>query len=262
MAPKTPELEASVAKAIYLEMARQARAQVSAVEIDCDEIDAVMEEALSQTDRGAAILIFSYIETIMHRVFCLHLNNGVKGGLNSLLENNGPLSTASNRIRMLAALSWLEPDTSAGLDILRLIRNQFAHNIATRSFDDRKVSGWISSLPPLERRMEKVSGLEGVFSRANGMTNRHLFLARATLLVWNLAREAYVMPFSRKYQVHHSAVAGDYDGQPDNLKALSRRFSRTTLLIVKSFAPEIFERSQELVEREAAEAKTGKANNA
>ena len=178
------------ASKFYFQKALQARAEVSAIEINLDEIDQVMEEVLEQSDRGAAILIFSYVETLMHRVCLLHLNGAIKGGAKTLFENNGPLGTAHSRLSMLAALSWVGQETYEGLDLLRRVRNHFAHHVEAKSFADRKVSGWVSSLPQLEKRFETVPGLDGVFHRSNGMSLRHLFLARSTLLVWNLTIES------------------------------------------------------------------------
>ena len=237
MVDESSNLEAKVAQAIYGEMARQAREELSAVYIDAAEIEEVFREALTQTDRGAAILVFSFVESLMHRVFSLHLDDTIRGGLASLFENNGPLSTASSRIRMLAALRWISRDVASGLDILRSIRNHFAHHISAKSFDDRKIASWIASLPQLEKRLEKVNAFAGIFSDKAKFTNRDRFLLRSTLIVSDLTVDAHVLPYSLKYHVHPAVVAADFDNQPENLKNASRAFSRVSLEVVKRFAP-------------------------
>lgn len=236
-----------LASKVYIGKVRQAREEVSAIEIDCDEIDAVMEEALDQTDRGAAILIFSFVETLMHRTLTRHLTGPVKGGAASLFQPNGPLGTASSRLSLLTALAWIDKETYEGMDLLRKIRNHFAHVVSAKSFDDKTLMGWVTSLPPLEKRFELIPGLEGVFQRMNGMSTRHLFLARSTLLIWNLLIECALIPFARKHQVDHRNVRTDSGDLPDNLKDASRRFSRIMWLVIDSFAPDHFQRAKALL---------------
>ena len=241
-----------LASQVYVGKIRQAREEVSVIEVDCDEIDAVMEEALEQTDRGAAILIFSFVETMMHRTLARQLTGPVKGGVASLFQPNGPLGTASSRLSLLAALEWIDRETYEGIDLLRKIRNHFAHDVTAKSVDNKKLLGWITSLPPLEKRFELIPGLDGVFQRKNGMSTRQLFLARSTLLIWNLLIECALLPSARKHQVDHKNVRTDSGDLPDNLKDACRRFSRIMWLVVHSFAPDHFERAKTLLGGPAA----------
>ena len=64
-----------------------------------------------------------------------------------LLEGfNAPLGTFSARIRMAYSLGLVTTHQQADLDLLRRIRNEFAHNWEPISFSDRKISAHISAL--------------------------------------------------------------------------------------------------------------------
>lgn len=241
---------------VYSDRISRAREEIASCEIDCSEIDALFEEALEQTDRGAAILIFSYAESAMHRALASHFTGIVKGGTAALFENNGPMGTASNRLMILAGLRWIDESTYRGLDVLRKMRNRFAHDVSIRSFEEDPIKGMVDSLPPFEKRFEKIPGLSGVFDVSNGMKKRHLFLARSALLLWNLVIESVEIPYSLKHLVGTHDVHDELANSSGNLRAASERFSHAMWLIIHSFAPDHFEQAKLLLEQ-AANAKKG-----
>lgn len=243
---------------VYSDRISKARDEIEACEIDCAEIDALFEEALEQTDRGCAILMFSYAESAMHRALAYHFTGKVKGGSAAFFENNGPMGTASNRLMLLAGLNWIDESTYRGLDLLRKIRNRFAHDVSIRSFEEAPIKGMVESLPALEKRFESIPGLTGVFDVSNGMKKRHLFLARSALLLWNLVVESVAMPYARKHLVTTRDVHDELSNSPSHLKAASERFSNAMWLIINSFAPDHFERSRLLLEQAAKTKKGGK----
>jgi hypothetical protein len=61
----------------------------------------------------------------------------------SLLGRSGPLATFSSRINLAFALQWIDEDTAHDLDVIRDIRNDFAHpldhelSFATQSISAR-----------------------------------------------------------------------------------------------------------------------------
>lgn len=202
-----------VAKAVYQVQVDHARAAVAAIEFNLSEMKRVMDVAISESDRAAAILLFSYAEDMMIEGIKRNLNGGIKGGFASLIAPNGLLATAHDRITLLAALRWISPPTYAALNLLRGIRNRFAHHVSCDSFDDKVVSGMVTSLPDFERPITEQTGAKFVGLRTT-------YLARATLTVYRLMHEVSVMPHAIAQQVDPSDVGGPYDSRPSNIHEL------------------------------------------
>lgn len=213
-----------VAAALYNHALNTVRAQVEATDCKPERLSAILELARNETDRSAAILIFSMAEDILHDAYTRLLNPDLKGGINTLLDGNGALATAHNRIAMAAALRWIGPLTYKSLGLLRQIRNRFAHDVDATSFDDERISGWITSLHKYEDAA--VSALPHI---AKKLSLREQFLARSALCLHDLVRELIVMPPSQTAKVDWQHVTSSWDTTPKNLQELSRIFARFTL---------------------------------
>jgi DNA-binding MltR family transcriptional regulator len=61
--------------------------------------------------------------------------NDMKG----IFEGNGPLSTLDSKIRVASALGIIPGDFRDDVDLIRSIRNSFAHSISTRHFSDNDI---------------------------------------------------------------------------------------------------------------------------
>lgn len=96
-------------------------------------------ELLSQSDRGAAVLGGAYADTVLGEALkskLRDLNLPNKETLHKrLFRHYGPLSTFSARIDMAFALYLIGENTRHDLDIIRDIRNDFAHDLEVGSPD-------------------------------------------------------------------------------------------------------------------------------
>lgn len=202
-----------VAKAIYQVQVDKARADVSAITFDLDEMRRVMDVAITESDRAAAILLFSYAEDVMLEGIRRNVNGEIKGGFQALVAPNGLLATAHDRITFLAALRWIDRPTYGAVNVLRSIRNRFAHNVAADSFSDKVVAGLVTSLPELEAPAANETGVE-----IAGL--RQIYLARALLTVHRLMHEVSVLPHAIAQNVNPRDVAGAYGEGPSNLHEL------------------------------------------
>lgn len=202
-----------VAKALYQVQVNSARDGVAAVKFDLDEMRRVMDVAIAESDRAAAILLFAYAEDMMIEGIRLHVNGNVKGGFQSLVAPNGLLATASDRITFLAALRWISQSTYAAVNLLRGIRNRFAHHVVCDSFDDRVVSGMVTSLPDFERPLTEKMGI--TFTG-----RRQVYLARALLTVHRVMHEIAILPHAISQHVDPRDVGGPFDESPANIHEL------------------------------------------
>jgi len=91
----------------------------------------------TESDRAAAILVGSYLEILLGKLLrTKFIQNPV---VEDLFKGTGALATFSSRIVLCYALGYIEDNTYRDLNLVRRIRNHFAHNIENASFDDPEV---------------------------------------------------------------------------------------------------------------------------
>ena len=78
----------------------------------------------SESDRACAILGAALLDARLESLY----NRRFQFSKDELLSGNGPLSTFSTRIRLAHALAWISDDVQYDLNIIRSVRNDFAHN--------------------------------------------------------------------------------------------------------------------------------------
>ncbi|HWU80367.1 MAG TPA: hypothetical protein VN158_09925 [Caulobacter sp.] len=208
-----PALVEKVASTLYQVQVDNARKLVSDTEFDLAEMKRVAQVAISESDRAAAILLFSYAEDMMLEGIKRNINKDIKGSFDGLVSPNGLLATASDRITFLAALRWIDKPTYTSLNILRGIRNRFAHHVACDSLSERSIAGMVTSLPDFERPIFEQMEIEP-------FNHRETYLARAFLTVHRVMYETSVLPHALAHQVDPRDVSGTFDSGPDNLRKL------------------------------------------
>ena len=62
---------------------------------------------------------------------------------------SGMLPNSAKRIFFAVALKWISEDTFHNLNIIRKIRNEFAHDIGCEDLSHAKIRGFLASLTPL-----------------------------------------------------------------------------------------------------------------
>lgn len=129
------------------------REQAASYDIGAERLRKTFEGARAEADRSSAILLFALAEDLMLSGLKQHLHGEVKGGWDELSGGNGLLATASDRITLLALLSWIHPTVYADLRVLKTIRNRFAHHPDVIGFDEQKIRSQISALTPIEKAL-------------------------------------------------------------------------------------------------------------
>ncbi|MBD9551580.1 DUF4145 domain-containing protein [Pantoea sp. PNT01] len=97
-----------------------------------------------ESDRGAAVLAGSYVENLLgsYLVYCME-DKSLK---EKVFSSNGPLSSFSQRIEIAQAFGHIDKKTANKLDLIRKIRNHFAHHPFDASFEDSPVKDWANNL--------------------------------------------------------------------------------------------------------------------
>jgi DNA-binding MltR family transcriptional regulator len=96
-----------------------------------------------ESDRSAALLAAALLDAQLESLFRARL----KHHQDRLLGFDGPLASFSTRIKMARALDWIDEEVERDLDVIRNIRNRFAHSFEQNlTFEDVEIEGWCSSL--------------------------------------------------------------------------------------------------------------------
>lgn len=106
----------------------------------------------TESDRAAAILAGSYLEVLLEKLLrTKFIQNPV---VEDLFKGNGALSTFSSRIMLCFALDYISENTYRDLNLVRRIRNHFAHNIETASFEDPEVHSRCAELSLVKQTLK------------------------------------------------------------------------------------------------------------
>jgi hypothetical protein len=91
-----------------------------------------------ETDRGCALFATSYLDkALSDLLYCVLAYD--KRIENDLFEGNAPLASFSARIKMAFYLGKISKVERRDLDLLRKIRNEFAHSANAIGFENEKI---------------------------------------------------------------------------------------------------------------------------
>jgi DNA-binding MltR family transcriptional regulator len=105
----------------------------------------LLEQLNKESDRGVALIAAAYLDATLESMLRKYLVDDAVV-VDELFKHPGALSGFSARIRMAYCLGLIGPDLRHNLDIVRDIRNDFAHDIEHTSFDTDSVRDRCSNL--------------------------------------------------------------------------------------------------------------------
>ncbi|MEF8733745.1 MAG: MltR family transcriptional regulator [Candidatus Accumulibacter meliphilus] len=104
------------------------------------EIKAFRKGLTAESDRGSALFATAYLDKAISDLLYLSVVYEPKKVKKDLFDFNSPLGTFSSRIKMAYYLGKISKEVRQDLDLLRDIRNRFAHHPSVVSFDDEKIA--------------------------------------------------------------------------------------------------------------------------
>jgi mannitol operon repressor len=144
-----------------------------------------LDDFNKETERGAALAAAAFIDDLLQRILMAFLI--AKEPAEKLLTGfNAPLSSLSARIAAVRALGLLSEIECRECELIRKVRNEFAHRVKM-SFDDKKIGGLCSSLHYRAKPYKDVTeSTRGAFTTAAvalilNLTNRPHYVAREKL---------------------------------------------------------------------------------
>lgn len=165
---------------------------------DLEYFSAFLKEFQDETDRGAALVGAALIDTRLERLLVSHLlDNSI--GKEMVNGSNAPLGSFSSRIKMSYALGLITEVEFKECDLIRRIRNEFAHSIHGMDFQNQKLSALCKNL--------KANTPDG--SRFNGNA-RQLFINSVIMVSMSLwYRPEYAVPYKSQLRTWKWQMATD-----------------------------------------------------
>jgi mannitol operon repressor len=147
LAQQAIEYVHSIAFSPPSELAHQLKASAAH---DLSDFAAFVKEFKAETDRGAALIGAALVDSELEKLLRSHFLGGES--TDQLLTGSGPLSTFSSRIRMCYSLGLITKLEYKESDIIRRVRNEFAHKLHGLSFGDMRIADLCGSLRSMPRR--------------------------------------------------------------------------------------------------------------
>ena len=104
------------------------------------------DEFQNESDRGCALLGAAQVEHLLGQAIQKHLERGEETGQRLLLAPDAPLGTFSSRTLAAYSLGIIGPTTKGDIDVIRDIRNDFAHTVASLDFSNQSIAGRCNNL--------------------------------------------------------------------------------------------------------------------
>jgi DNA-binding MltR family transcriptional regulator len=105
------------------------------------DFKAVAETLLKESDRGCVIFSASLLDEGLENLIraCCHADApSIKSSVNPLFQTYAPLSTFSGKIQLCYAFRLIPKILRDDLELVRKMRNDFAHNYGPIDFNDPK----------------------------------------------------------------------------------------------------------------------------
>ena len=114
------------------------------VEIDFGKriSDALSEES----DRAGVILVASWADHFLRIKFVQEFDKGNADARSELFSSNGPLATFSAKLNVAFCAGWIDRDVYHDLQVIRRVRNEFAHSIDSHTLHDDPLSAMVGKL--------------------------------------------------------------------------------------------------------------------
>jgi hypothetical protein len=144
-------LEAA-AEAMYDHMVKAAVKSIQKKKIDYHLFRTVEQNIARESDRSCAIILYSVLDELMQGLILEECDASIPRLQNRMFDpQSGMLPNSAKRIFFAISLRWITKETFHKLNIIRKIRNEFAHNILCDSFNHLKVRGLLSSMTPVDK---------------------------------------------------------------------------------------------------------------
>jgi predicted RNase H-like HicB family nuclease len=206
-----------------------------------DDVSASIQEGVDffltlarESDRGCALVAAAFLEDRLGILLSRAMVSDRAAA--DLLEDRGPLGTFSSRIDAAYGFGLIGPHTRSDLHIVRRIRNDFAHELSVKGFDQESVAARCQALRCAKIRPDPDPRLRFIVAAALLLAaiEGHLLVLRRPKEAADESRdrrssiiaEVMFLRVQQAARVHAGALA--VDGAEAELKALLDNFMNET----------------------------------
>jgi len=109
------------------------------------DVESALNEIETEGDRAAAIVAATFVDEHLALVIrhSLHQNKKIA---DEMFSNSGPLGTFSSKINLAFLIGVFSAKCHKELNIIKRIRNLFAHDLALRGFESQQVKDIVKNL--------------------------------------------------------------------------------------------------------------------
>src|SRR2546422_4319839 len=105
-----------------------------------EDFHAFLTEFQQETDRAAAALAGAYLDSLLEQLLLARFVD--QTGYARRTVEFGPLGSFAARIAVCYAFGLITKSERADLDMVRDVRNRFAHELHGLNFDDDEIATW------------------------------------------------------------------------------------------------------------------------
>jgi hypothetical protein len=112
-----------------------------------EALAALENELFNTSDRVTAVMLGAHVETALERLLLSRMRNNLNPtNRDRLLGSNGVIGTFSAKIIIAYAMRFVGPITYSDLELIRELRNQFAHSRRSLNFEIPEIVAVCSEL--------------------------------------------------------------------------------------------------------------------
>ncbi|MFN3851337.1 MAG: hypothetical protein ACK4NY_18010 [Spirosomataceae bacterium] len=116
--------------------------------LEKEDLNQFQEMLNKETDRGLVLVAASFIDFCLQNLLLSKLTIQKKDE-KEIFSGNGFLSTFSSKIKLAKAIELIDETTFKNIEVVRKIRNQYAHTIKDKTLKGYKDDVNNMSIPPI-----------------------------------------------------------------------------------------------------------------
>lgn len=116
--------------------------QAISIEFGKHVADALSEES----DPACVILVASWVDHFLKIKLAREFAKGNSDARSALFSSNGPFATFSAKLNVAFCADWIDRDVYHDLQVIRKMRNEFAHSIGSHTLHDEPFSSMVAKL--------------------------------------------------------------------------------------------------------------------
>ncbi len=106
-----------------------------------------VSDALSEeSDRACVILVASWTDHLLRIKLAQEFSRGNSDARAALFLSNGPFATFSAKLNAVYCADWIDGDVYHDLQLIRKLRNDFAHSIDSHTLHDEPFPAMVAKL--------------------------------------------------------------------------------------------------------------------